>query len=327
MSKQKPQRKKGFFRTERHISEMLGIEKKSPPTPETTQKLESEQRTLEDKIKDLEGKMTEFLPCPIALCPHNYKFKAVKRPADPVIRPAKFTAKAAKNNNKTANDFVFPKKTIKNAPTQKKDEVVTNNSYAALNTAQADAEDVSPPQYKIKPIFMKVIDSYNLILQELNRSHPTATNTFTKGYIKIEAQTADDHRDITNYLTSKNLQYYVIEPPSNRPLKLVIKGLPADIDPEDIKNDLISKGIKIEKIAQLKKFTTKTPLPIFMIEVTRDENVNDIYQIRSCLYMQIKLDPFKRGNRIAIFTTVTISIIQAKLYAHVADIGENHRLV
>ncbi|GFY62439.1 uncharacterized protein TNIN_461251 [Trichonephila inaurata madagascariensis] len=228
-----------------YISEMLEIEKSIPsPTPETTQKLEAEQKTLEEKIKDLEGKMTEFLPCPIALCPHNYKFKAVKRPADPVIRPAKFTAKAAKNNNsKTLNDFVFPKKTTKNAPTQKKDEVVTNNTFAALNTAQADAEDVSPPQYKIKPIFMKVIDSYNLILQELHRSHPTATNTFTKGYIKIEAQSADDHRDITNYLTSKNLQYYVIEPPSNRPLKLVIKGLPADIDPEDIKNDLISKGI------------------------------------------------------------------------------------
>ncbi|GFW12789.1 uncharacterized protein TNCV_3884991 [Trichonephila clavipes] len=35
-----------------------------------------------------------------------------------------------------------------------------------------------------------------------------------------------------------------------------------------------------------------------MIEITRDENVNDIYQVRSCLYMQIKLDPFKKGNRI-----------------------------
>ncbi|GFY61533.1 uncharacterized protein TNIN_407141 [Trichonephila inaurata madagascariensis] len=245
-----------------YISEMLEIEKSIPsPTPERAQ---SGSGTKDPRGKD-------------------------QRPG----RPAKFTAKAAKNNNsKTVNDFVFPKKTIKNAPTQKKDEVVTNNTFAALNTAQADAEDVSPPQYKIKPIFMKVIDSYNLILQELHRSHPTATNTFTKGYIKIEAQSSDDHRDITNYLTSKNLQYYVIEPPSNRPLKLVIKGLPADIDPEDIKNDLISKGIKIEKIAQLKKFTTKTPLPIFMIEVTRDENVNDIYQVRSCLYMQIKLDPF-----------------------------------
>ncbi|GFW83921.1 uncharacterized protein TNCV_857041 [Trichonephila clavipes] len=35
-----------------------------------------------------------------------------------------------------------------------------------------------------------------------------------------------------------------------------------------------------------------------MIEIERDENVNDIFQVRSCLYMQIKRDPFRKGNRI-----------------------------
>ncbi|GFT46854.1 nucleic-acid-binding protein from transposon X-element [Trichonephila clavipes] len=35
-----------------------------------------------------------------------------------------------------------------------------------------------------------------------------------------------------------------------------------------------------------------------MIEIARDDNVNDIYQVRSCLYMQIKLDPFRKGSRI-----------------------------
>ncbi|GFT27600.1 uncharacterized protein TNCV_3569821 [Trichonephila clavipes] len=177
------------------------------------------------------------------------------------------------------------------------EQLKTTNAFAALNTATVDAEDVSPPKPKIKPIFMKIINSYNLILQELHRSYPTATNTHMRGYIKIEAQSSDDHRDITNYLKDKNLEHYVIDPPSTRPLKLVIKGLPDNIDPEDIKNGLISKGIKI-KIAQLKKFVTKTPLPIYMIEIERDENVNDIFQVRSCLYMQIKLDPFRKGNRI-----------------------------
>ncbi|GFX83862.1 uncharacterized protein TNCV_2546531 [Trichonephila clavipes] len=172
------------------------------------------------------------------------------------------------------------------------------NILEALNTAKVDDEDVSPPKHKIKPIFMRMIDSYNLILQEPHRSYPTTTNTHMRGYMKIEAQSEDDHRDITNYLKEKNLEHYVIDPPSTRPLKLVIKGLPDNIDPEDIKNDLISKGIKIIKIAQLKRFVTKTPLPLYMIEIARDENVNVIYQVSSCLYMQIKLDLFKKGNRI-----------------------------
>ncbi|GFW07231.1 uncharacterized protein TNCV_3694241 [Trichonephila clavipes] len=213
--------------------------------------------------------MTDYLPCPIALCFHN-KSKVVKRTADPVIRPAKFTAKATQNknnnskvNNKNKNkidaDFVFSTKTTKTAPAKEIEKVPTNNTFAALNTANDDDEDVSPPKYKIKPIFMRMLDSYNLILQEIHRNYPTATNTHTRGYIKIEAQSADDHRDITNYLKEKQLEHYVIEPPSTRPLKLVIKGLPETIEPEDIKNDLISKGINILKVAQLKKFVTKTP--------------------------------------------------------------------
>ncbi|GFX75396.1 uncharacterized protein TNCV_1724101 [Trichonephila clavipes] len=301
-----------FTARKTYVSELLEIEKvTNGPRTETAQKSEAEMTSLDEKINILEGKMNELLPCLVALCFHNSKNKAVKRTADPVIRQAKFTAKANNNNSKTninsknkndVVDFVFPKKTSKIVPVKELEQLKKTNAFAALNTATVDAEDVSPPKPKIKPIFMKIINSYNLILQELHRSYPTATNTHMRGYIKIETQSSDararDHRDITNYLKEKNLEHYVIDPSSTRPLKLVIKGLPDNIDPEEIKNDLISKGIKIFKIAQLKKFVTKTPLPIYMIEIERDENVNDIFQVRSCLYMQIKLDPFRKGNRI-----------------------------
>ncbi|GFX16885.1 uncharacterized protein TNCV_2518631 [Trichonephila clavipes] len=281
---------------------MLEIERSSPSLmPETTKKLEEELHILEIKVKTLEGKMTEFLPCPIAQCIHNNKIKAIKRSADPVIRPAKFTAKANKNLNNNTNldkDFVFPKKTAKNVTTEKNEHVNTSNSFAVLNAANKDAEDVTQPPLKIKPIFMRITPDYNLLLQEIHRTHPSAKNTHIKGYFKIEAETEDHHREITEYLTAQKIEYYVINPPDSRPLKLVIKGLPNDVEPEDIKKDLISKGIKIEKVAQLKKFATKAKLPLFLIEITRDDNVNDIYQIRSCLYMQIKLDPFKKSNRV-----------------------------
>ncbi|GFT33294.1 uncharacterized protein TNCV_4767731 [Trichonephila clavipes] len=135
---------------------MLEIEKGMPsPTTETKLTLEAELKTLEEKIKFLEGKMTEFLPFPIALCPHKSTFKAVKRPADPVTKPAKFTAKANKNKSKTDPDFVFPKKTAKIVPTVEKEQVQTKNTFEALKTAKTDAKDVTLP-YKIKPIFMRI---------------------------------------------------------------------------------------------------------------------------------------------------------------------------
>ncbi|GFV62662.1 probable RNA-directed DNA polymerase from transposon X-element [Trichonephila clavipes] len=258
-----------------YVMGMIDVEKNSYNTSEEiVKKLEAEQLSLEDTLQTLEA---------------------------PIIRPAKFTAKANKNikSNDVTKDFVFPKKTAKNNLTQEKNEqLIVNNSFAALNTANNDAEDVTQPQPKIKPIFMKITPDYNLLLQEIHRTHPTAKNTHMKGYFKIEAETEDHHREITAYLTGKSVGYYVINPPENRPLKLVIKGLPEDVEPEDVKKDLISKGINVEKVAQLKKFATKARLPLFLIEITRDDNVNDIYQIRSVLYMQIKLDPFRKSNRV-----------------------------
>ncbi|GFU10760.1 uncharacterized protein TNCV_2387651 [Trichonephila clavipes] len=250
-----------------YITSMIDVEKTSyNASEETVKKLEADQLNLETTLQNLEGKLTGLLPCPKPMCMHNTKSKAVKRTAAPIIRPAKFMAKANKNikSNEVAKDFVFPKKTAKNNLTQEKNEqVIVNNSFAALNTANNDAEDVTQPQPKIKPIFMKITPDYNLILQEIHRTHPTAKNTHMKG-----------------------------------PLKLVIKGLPEDVEPEDVKKDLTSKGINVEKVAQLKKFAAKARLPLFLIEITRDDNVNDIYQVRSVLYMQIKLDPFRKSNRV-----------------------------
>ncbi|GFQ68403.1 hypothetical protein TNCT_348621, partial [Trichonephila clavata] len=91
-----------------YVLRMIEIDKKNlAPLPETMPQLESELKNLEDKINFLEGKTIEFLPCPIAICKHNYKFKAVKRPADPILRPSKLTARVSKNLKN--NEFSFPK--------------------------------------------------------------------------------------------------------------------------------------------------------------------------------------------------------------------------
>ncbi|GFQ69704.1 uncharacterized protein TNCT_140411 [Trichonephila clavata] len=198
-----------------YVVSMLDIEKKIPsPTDETKTKLEDELKGLDVKLKFLQGKMNEFLPCPIALCTHNYKFKALKRAAEPILRPGKLTAVVNKNlKTKKINiengDFSFPKKTARPVPVENKtNQINTTNSFAVLNTAKSDAEDVTLPQSKIKPIMMRMTSSYNLILQSINRTHPTAINTHINGFIKIAAETEEHHREITQFLTSKQIQYY-----------------------------------------------------------------------------------------------------------------------
>ncbi|GFT67106.1 uncharacterized protein TNCV_1892221 [Trichonephila clavipes] len=183
---------------------------KSGPTPETTLKLEEEAAGLDEQIKALEGNMSELLPCPVSLCAHNFKYKNNKeRSAEPILRPAKLTLK--NNNDKSKNlddeEFKLPRKTSKGTNVPKEDSkiIATKNKFAALNAADKDVEVVTPAAPRIKPIMMKLFPEYNLILQEIHRTHPTATNTHVGGWIKIQTESSDHHREITSFLSDKNV--------------------------------------------------------------------------------------------------------------------------
>ncbi|GFQ88440.1 hypothetical protein TNCT_232081 [Trichonephila clavata] len=84
---------------------MIEIENVIPSnTSEMTQQLEEEDANLDEKIKNLEGKMSVLLPCPVSLCTHNFKYKSNnKRPAEPIIRPGKLNPKINPKNSKTEN--------------------------------------------------------------------------------------------------------------------------------------------------------------------------------------------------------------------------------
>ncbi|GFW34829.1 uncharacterized protein TNCV_2698091 [Trichonephila clavipes] len=178
----------------------LTLRKRNPgPTPETTLKLEEEAAGLDEQIKALEGNMSELLPCPVSLCAHNFKYKNnKKRSAEPILRPAKLTLK--NNNDKSKNlddeEFKLPRKTSKGTNVPKEDSkiIATKNKFAALNAADKDVEVVTPAAPRIKPIMMKLFPEYNLILQEIHRTHPTATNTHVGGWIKIQTESSDHHR-------------------------------------------------------------------------------------------------------------------------------------
>ncbi|GFT43768.1 uncharacterized protein TNCV_4464342 [Trichonephila clavipes] len=127
--------------------------------------------------------------------------------------------------------------------------------------------NTNPPKPRIRPIMMRINKNYNLILQEIYRTYPETANKNTGNYIKIQPASEEDHENIKKLLITKKADHYVIEEP--KIIKTVIKGLPASTDVADIESELKEKGIAVKKVAQLRRFATKAPLPLFMVEVKR----------------------------------------------------------
>ncbi|GFR25850.1 nucleic-acid-binding protein from transposon X-element [Trichonephila clavata] len=98
--------------------------------------------------------------------------------------------------------------------------------------------------------------------------------------------------DSLSYLPSARV--YALTPISLCPQKIVIKGLPISTEVEDIKNELVTKGFRVEKVAQLTKSKTKFKLRIFMVELKKSPDSLDIFQLKTCCYLAIKVDNFNR---------------------------------
>ncbi|GFT69215.1 uncharacterized protein TNCV_2253711 [Trichonephila clavipes] len=172
------------------------------------------------------------------------------------------------NNRAGKEDFKTPNKIARKIIEVPIEHVVctSKNKFAGNNGGH--------PAPKIKPIMMRIGKNYNLILQEINRSYPNTINKNTGNYIRIQPATAEDQEKIKHLLIIKKADHYVIEHP--KIIKAVIKGLPASTNITDIESDLNTKGFEVEKIAQLRKFVTKSPLPLFMVQIKKSNNAQDI---------------------------------------------------
>ncbi|GFT02494.1 hypothetical protein TNCV_1487221 [Trichonephila clavipes] len=97
----------------------------------------------------------------------------------------------------------------------------TSNQTTAPTTARPK---VPPIMFKYKK------DNYKIIIKDLNKDFPNCDVKLAGKYLKIFTQSADEHRIVTAYLKEKSEEFYVIDPPDSRPLKIVIKGLPVSTE-------------------------------------------------------------------------------------------------
>ncbi|GFT74276.1 RNase H domain-containing protein, partial [Trichonephila clavipes] len=172
------------------------------------------------KEQDL-GELALFLPCPVLDFPENEK-------------------NSKKRNDPPEPSFVSPKKTAKKLKLSHpiagtSQPVSVQNKFSSLSEMDAEITPTTSNQTaapisarpKVPPIMFKHKKAnYKLIVKNLNKDFPDCDVKLAGKYLKIFCKSSDEHRIVTEYLKEKSEEFYVIDPPDSRPLKIVIKGLP-----------------------------------------------------------------------------------------------------
>ncbi|GFT05166.1 zinc finger protein [Trichonephila clavipes] len=117
-------------------------------------------------------------------------------------------------------------------------------------------------------------------------------------FLKVTVADDVDYRALSKWLESSGVEFKSFMLKQDRPVKVVIRGLPSNTEPEDIKTEIEAEGFKVLKISQMKNYRTKAPMPLFYLQIENGVDAPKIYDFTELFGTRIEVKPFDRGNKV-----------------------------
>ncbi|GBO06173.1 hypothetical protein AVEN_105038-1 [Araneus ventricosus] len=206
------------------------------------------------------------------------------------------------NNSRIRLDkdgFIYPSRRNsvpkRNLSADENSNILLQNKYADIERLPVEKEGPSAPP-KIQPLMIRNKNNYKEMLKNLNNKFGKINAVLANEYIKVYPETAEEHRDMQKFCREEKIEFYVIRPLSERPFKIVMKGLHRDTDIEEIKSELAIAlpEIEILKVGQLQNVRTKSPMDIFMIELKKNGHENKIFELTHFMFLKIKIQNYRK---------------------------------
>ncbi|GFW07229.1 hypothetical protein TNCV_3694221 [Trichonephila clavipes] len=119
-----------------------------------------------------------------------------------------------------------------------------NNPNGSNNSASQNApQNQLPP-----PIIVFVEKNYKAQMAAITKTFPKIRSRLTGEFLKLYTDSAEERRMAVQHLKMLNFQFYNIKSKAERPIKVVIKGLPRNTNPEEIKQDLEILGYTPDRV-------------------------------------------------------------------------------
>lgn len=204
------------------------------------------------------------------------------------------------NSNSSSDHTTKNKKTSKNASAP----FVTKNSFAELSNEQeeinmeinTDVTDKKPP-----PIFIKtpVHNYFNFCenIKKIIEPDSDFSCKSTKNALKLNLSTTNSFRSVTKFLKEKNVDFYTYQLKEEKPYRIVIRNLHPSTPINFIKEEINSNGFLVRNITNVLHSQTKTPLPLFFVDLEPSPNNTDVFKINSLCYTKIKIEAPKPKNQ------------------------------
>ncbi|KAL7289556.1 hypothetical protein TKK_0016527 [Trichogramma kaykai] len=185
---------------------------------------------------------------------------------------------------------------------------VIRNKFAPLEEVQQENSDTvtseeAPIQQKTfrpPPIFVREILNINPLIATLDATIPNgyALKVLSDNQVKIVTNNTENYHSVFNLLKDVNAQFHTYQPKSEKGYKVVLRSMHPSADISYIKKEIESHGHTVINISNIKHAITKTPLPLFIVEIKTNPNNKDIFNINKLLNTIVSFEPPRKKRDI-----------------------------
>lgn len=227
-------------------------------------------------------------------------------PSAPVASTSKFAHKnkydvlsdLSDSEMEFTEDDSTQKKQMKRTSTQdeeqpKKRKLVEDES----KNAERSSKDKKLPTIIIK----SEIPHHIFKLIKLNMKSQIIIKYIGRSIYHINTFNKEDNDYLKNFLRSRNYNFYTHADKGEAYKKIVLRGIDPAVTEQEIKDDLISKDIKIHKIIQMSKKTDNQStyyLPIYIVILKPDQELKKVREIKYILSYVVKWEKLNATNRV-----------------------------
>ncbi|GFT88394.1 nucleic-acid-binding protein from transposon X-element [Trichonephila clavipes] len=185
---------------------------------------------------------------------------------------------------------------VEDARLEGEEEEMDSSQPAELQDQVVVPEVIKKP--RIPPFFVSPKGDWRQLVALAKLIAPSFQSQMSGRFLKVTVGDELEYRNLSHWLEQTGVEFKSFMLKQDRPIKVVIRGLPSNTEPEDIKTEIEAEGFKVAKISQMKNYRTKAPMPLFYLQIENGAEALKIYDFTELFGTRIEVKPFERGNEV-----------------------------
>lgn len=145
-------------------------------------------------------------------------------------------------------------------------------------------------------LFFEIDSNLGTNLQAIHLIDPKTQTSYVGDKIRVAIQDIDVFRKTQRFLLENRIPTRTLDTTAPKPIKYVLRGLPASTSADEISAALQAHQIEVLHMSVLRNRKTRAEMPLFLLTLKSSPAAQNIRQIKTINYLTVTFEDYKFRN-------------------------------